>query len=75
MQNDPLGQYELGNLYYDGLGLKKDIEKALDWYNKAADNNCSDALYKLGEIYEQGKNVKKNIKMALKYYKKIRKIR
>lgn len=34
----PYIQYRIGRMYYDGYGTDKDIEKALDWLKKAADN-------------------------------------
>ncbi|RIA86048.1 hypothetical protein C1645_878914 [Glomus cerebriforme] len=40
-------QYILGNLYGYGQGIIKDREKAIYWYQKAADNGNAIALYNL----------------------------
>ncbi|TYB31260.1 MAG: hypothetical protein FXF47_05025 [Candidatus Mcinerneyibacterium aminivorans] len=45
-EGNPKYQYELGNLYYHGLGTSKDIDKANSWYLKAQKKN---------NIYEDAK--------------------
>ena len=36
-------QYELGNYYYNGEGVKKDEKKAAEWWLKAANQGHSKA--------------------------------
>ena len=40
-------QYRLGEMYERGEGVKKDIDKAIMWYEKAADNHDQLAKRKL----------------------------
>ncbi|WP_457596370.1 tetratricopeptide repeat protein [Hydrogenimonas sp.] len=40
-------QYFLGMLYYDGLGVEKDLEAAKRWFKKAARQGSLDAEYML----------------------------
>jgi TPR repeat protein len=42
-EGDPDAQYNLAYLYENGLGLPKDEAKALELYQKAADQGHSDA--------------------------------
>lgn len=61
-------QYHLGVCYQFGYGTKKNIDLAIEWYEKAAKNQCPDATYNLGVIYEEGTGVEKNLKKAKEYY-------
>jgi len=58
---------ELGKLYQDGTGIKKDIKKAFSWIQKSADAGLNDAYFKLSECYRLGKGVTKNNSLALVY--------
>ena len=49
-------QYELGNAYNNGEGVKKDKDQAAYWYKMAADNGHKDACNKLAVIYHDVKN-------------------
>lgn len=50
-----LAQYELAYCYEAGEGVEKDIEQAVDWYAKAADQDYNPAWYRLGDIaYDRG---------------------
>jgi TPR repeat protein len=42
-QGDPDAQYNLAYLYENGIGVPKDEAKALEWYQKAADQGHSSA--------------------------------
>jgi hypothetical protein len=45
----------LGQLYFNGEGVDKDVQMALYWYEKAAAQGFSDAQYRLGVLYFNGK--------------------
>ena len=47
---DPDAQYNLAYLYENGLGLPKDEDKALELYQKAADQGHSEAVYNLNAM-------------------------
>ena len=64
---------DLGVLYEKGLGGKKDINKAIEYYERAYKKNTSKkdiAAYNLGLVYQYGKgDIKKDIKKAKEWYK------
>ena len=51
---NPKAQMLLGQLYFNGEGVKKDIPHALHWYNKSAENGFADAQFRLGLLYHDG---------------------
>ena len=44
-------QFELGEKYEVGDGIFKDLQDALKWYTKAAEQGHADALYRLSLVY------------------------
>lgn len=55
----------IGNMYYAGIyPLEKDLDKAIEYYKKAADNNYAYAINNLGKIEEE----KGNVDEAYEYY-------
>ncbi len=52
--NDPVAQYWLAHMSELGLGVPKDIPKAISLYEKAAAQNSIPAETRLGEIYLHG---------------------
>lgn len=50
-QPDDILAYQVGRMYLSGQGTEPNIENAIDWFNKAAEQNNPDALYQLGYIY------------------------
>lgn len=77
--------YELGQLYRHfwrpcinaelhgkpgGHPVAKDMDKAIEWFKKAADKNYAPAMEELGSIYEVGEYAPKNIYTAIHWYKK-----
>ncbi len=50
-QGDAAAQYNLGVCYSNGQGVPKDIDKVVEWYQKAAvqgDEGAKSALKRLG---------------------------
>lgn len=47
-------QYKLGHLYELGFRVSEDYQKAFTWYQKAAEQDHSDALCALGRLYLDG---------------------
>ncbi|CAI2166987.1 12306_t:CDS:2 [Funneliformis geosporum] len=62
-------QVFLGCLYDNGEGIKKDLNKSIYWYNKAAENKNEIAQYNLGQCYRLGIGIEKNETKAFEYYK------
>ena len=44
-------QYALGLLYFNGLSVRKNREKAIEWWERAADQTQPQALNSLGVVY------------------------
>lgn len=65
--------YELGVMTERGRGTDKNIDSAINWYEKAIQNDNSSALVRLGKIYLEGISTEKNYDKALGYLKKAEK--
>ena len=50
-QGDPVGQFGLGFMYEDGLGITKDIERAEELYKKSANHGYAPAQNNLAMMY------------------------
>ncbi|MCT7541895.1 tetratricopeptide repeat protein, partial [Aliarcobacter cryaerophilus] len=59
-KNNANAQYNLGNIYSNGYGVKQDYKKAIEWYEKAAAQGFAAAQYNLGFMYHNGKGVKQD---------------
>jgi len=61
---------ELGNLYLDGRGVEKNVQKGVDLITKSAEAHNIVAMYSLGYIYYFGKDVTENYATAAKWFLK-----
>jgi len=52
--------YCMGQLYEQGLGVKRDLPKAVKWFTEAADMGLGVALLRLGEMYWKGEGFKQD---------------
>ncbi|MCD8027114.1 MAG: AAA family ATPase [Erysipelotrichaceae bacterium] len=59
----------LGN-YYNNSHSVTYLQKAFQYYQKAANKNHPFATYHLAEMYEQGRGTKVDYQLAITYYKK-----
>src|SRR5436853_5053860 len=50
--------------------IKKNLEKAFYWYQKAAEGNYISAQYNLSYLYKCGKGTEKNLEKAFYWYQK-----
>jgi TPR repeat protein len=64
----PRAMAVLGNMYYDGQGVPKDLGQAVKWYTEAAMRGNRGAQYSLGGMYEEGEGVAKNVPKAAQLY-------
>lgn len=62
--------YNLGVLYCNGQGVEQDVETALDWFLKAAEQDFPDALFQLGRFNEYGIVVEQNLPDAYLFYER-----
>ncbi|KAJ3407880.1 hypothetical protein HDU80_007510 [Chytriomyces hyalinus] len=63
---------QAGRLYQTGTGVKKNIKKAVEFYEKAASVDIALAYYYLGDVYEAGDDengIPKDPSKAATYYK------
>lgn len=69
-KGDPKAQFQLGEFYHWGMGVKRNMDKAIGLYNSASQNGNREASYKLGEMYHFGRSVKRNPTTSLSYYRR-----
>ncbi len=69
-QGYPLAECQVGYFYYDGLGVEKDLEKALYWTRRAAEHGDRDGQCNLAWFYEDGIGVNRDLEQAKHWYRK-----
>ncbi|EJK57470.1 hypothetical protein THAOC_22480 [Thalassiosira oceanica] len=66
---DPEAIYILGTKYeYGEYGLEKDVTRAVELYERAAELGVKDAHYYLGVLYDEGTEVEKDMAKAFRHY-------
>ena len=66
---DPTAICHLGQQYQDGeLGLDKDVTRAVELYERAAELELKHAHYELGVLYYEGTKVEKDTAKAIRHY-------
>lgn len=68
--DDGMVLYRLGKCYEFGVGVDKDTNLALDYYQKAAEKGSGIACKTLGEFYKIGRYVQRDISKCLEYLNK-----
>ncbi|MAE04928.1 MAG: hypothetical protein CMH76_01195 [Nitrospinae bacterium] len=66
----PIAQKNLGFMYYNGLGVQKNHELALQWFSKSAEQGNAKAQHNPGVMYSEGKGVPKDYKLSVRWYRK-----
>jgi len=56
-QGIPDSQYNLGKMYYKGLGVPQDYKEAAKWTRLAAEQGIPLAQFNLGFMYDHGQGV------------------
>lgn len=68
-QNSIAAQNNIGIIYLKGgNGVAKDVKKAVEWFEKAAEQGDADAQYNLGKCYAKGIGVPKDMRKAAAYF-------
>ena len=67
---DPVAQLKIGVCYQTGNGIEKDETKALEWYEKSANQGNADAQTCLGLCYGMGLGVAEDFSLAIKWWRK-----
>ena len=69
-QGNASAQFNLGNMYANGQGVKQDDFEAVKWFRQAAEQGYTDAQFNLGVMYAKGQGVKQDDVEAVKWYRK-----
>ena len=70
MQGHAKAQFNLAVMCENGLGVPKDERKAVEWYQKAANQEYADAQINLGTMYDRGHGIPKDDAKAFGWYQK-----
>lgn len=63
-------QYNLGEKYYNGIGVARSYEKAVAWFLKAAKQGFAYAQFRLGFMYDCGRGVEQSDAKTREWYQK-----
>jgi hypothetical protein len=69
-QGHAQAQFNLGVCYYNGEGVRKDAEKAAEWYRKAAEQGYAAAQFALSACYNSGEGVPRDMGQAVVWLRK-----
>jgi len=63
-------QNNLGFLFQNGLGVRRNYNTAISWYQRAADQGLAEAEHNLGILNYRGHGVAQNYTIARRWFKK-----
>ncbi len=69
-KGNPKAQNYLGDLYFSGRHVPKDLGEGIKWYQKSAEKGDAFGQFNLAVSFENGEGVTTNIATALKWYAK-----
>ncbi len=69
-EGDPAGQFNLAQLYRQGIGIAADFSLARYWYAEAAAQGHAHAQYNLGVMYERGDGTEPDLVEAKAWYRR-----
>ena len=69
-QGYPLAECQVGYFYYEGLGVGKDLKKAVYWTRRAADHGDRDGQCNLARFHEDAIGVERDVEQAIFWYRK-----
>jgi hypothetical protein len=61
-------EFDLGVLYAQGLGVRRDLTEAMTWYRKAAEQGNAAAEFALGQLYLRGWGVPRDEADAIRWF-------
>ena len=67
---DAEAQYQVGQCYYHGEGVEKNLKEAVKWCQKAAKQEYAEAQFLLGSYYCQGIGIVQNCEKAFEWWEK-----
>ena len=67
---DADAQYQLGDCYFFGLGVKRDMVEGVSWYRKAAEAGQMKAQFNLGGCFHEGRGIEPDLRAAIRWWRK-----
>jgi len=67
---DPVAQYNLGLAWYQGQGVARNYDQAMQWWRKAADLGYANGQFGVGLLYEHGYGVPQDYAQAMYWFRK-----
>ncbi|EJK56806.1 hypothetical protein THAOC_23231 [Thalassiosira oceanica] len=68
-KEDPEAIFFLGEQYfYGGLGIQKDMQRAIELWTEAAELGCTKAIFSLGNAFASGDGVEQDMAKAVEFY-------
>ncbi len=61
---EPVAQYIVATMYYDGEDVTQDYSKAINYYQKSAEQGALTSAHDLGMMFETGTGINKNLKIS-----------
>ena len=68
MYGDTQSQFEMGQMYLNGIKIRMDYEQAVSWFEKAATQGHIEAMFTLGNLYSSGKGIPLDMEKAIFWY-------
>nr|XP_033807694.1 protein sel-1 homolog 1 isoform X2 [Geotrypetes seraphini] len=65
------GQLQLGSMYYNGIGVKRDYKQALKYFNLASQGGHILAFYNLAQMHATGTGVGRSCHNAVELFKNV----
>lgn len=69
-QGYPLAECQVGYFYAQGLGVERDLDRALLWTRRAAEHGDRDGQFNLGCFYEEGTVLARSMEQAALWYQR-----
>lgn len=61
---DAKTQCSVGNMFYNGTFVRKDLAEAAEWFRRSAEKGCPEAELRLGLMYFEGEGVEQSFARA-----------
>ena len=69
-KGDEDAQFQMGDCYFFGLGVKKDQREGVAWYRKAAEQGQMKAQFNLGGCFHEGLGTEPSLTEAIYWWRK-----
>lgn len=67
---DPIAQYHIGKMYQYGFGMSVNLQRAYNWFMKAANQNYDEAQFEIGLAYNNGDGIEEDKQKGLEWLEK-----